>query len=204
MVKGGRIFAFTALTVVGDGKGKIGIGHAKAKEVPVAISKAMEVARSNMFFVHLSGDTLEYAIEERFGASKIYMQPASTGTGIIAGGSMRAVLEAAGVRNVLAKCYGSTNPINVVKATCNALKRMHSPDLYPTKAILTIFEGFIMADKTVKVQLVKSMAGTRKIHRLSVRGLGLRKLGQTVEVQDTPSNRGMINKVSYLLKILDD
>ena len=128
VVKGGRIFGFTALTVVGDGNGKVGFGRGKAREVPVAIQKAMEAARRNMIEVDLNGDTIQYAMKANHGASKVYMQPASQGTGIIAGGAMRAVLELAGVHNVLAKCYGSTNPVNVVRATFNALKNMNSPE----------------------------------------------------------------------------
>lgn len=132
-VKGGRIFGFTALFVVGDGKGKVGFGRGKAREVPLAIQKAMEAARRNMINVELSGDTLQYAMKGRHGASKVYMQPASPGTGIIAGGAMRAVLEIAGVQNVLAKCYGSTNPVNVVRATFNALKTMAAPEAVAAK-----------------------------------------------------------------------
>lgn len=127
-VKGGRIFAFTALTVVGDGNGRVGFGRGKAREVPIAIQKAMEAARRNMINVDLRGDTIHYATKGRHGASKVYMQPASPGTGVIAGGAMRAVLEIAGVQNVLAKCYGSTNPVNVVRATFEALRTMQSPD----------------------------------------------------------------------------
>lgn len=128
VVKGGRIFGFTALTVVGDGKGRVGFGRGKAREVPVAIQKAMEAARKNMINVPLNGTTLQYPIKANHGASKVYMQPASDGTGIIAGGAMRAVLEVAGVQNVLAKCYGSTNPVNVVRATIKGLKAMHAPE----------------------------------------------------------------------------
>ncbi len=128
VVKGGRIFGFTALTVVGDGKGRVGFGRGKAREVPIAIQKAMEAARRNMIQIELDGDTLQYPIRASHGASRIYMQPASTGTGIIAGGAMRAVLEIAGVHNVLAKCYGSTNPVNVVRATFEGLKAMRSPE----------------------------------------------------------------------------
>ncbi|WP_292949262.1 MULTISPECIES: 30S ribosomal protein S5 [unclassified Neptuniibacter] len=128
VVKGGRIFGFTALTVVGDGKGRVGFGRGKAREVPAAIQKAMEQARRNMVSVELNGDTLQYPIKARHGASKVYMQPASQGTGVIAGGAMRAVLELAGVHNVLAKCYGSTNPVNVVRATVKGLSAMKSPD----------------------------------------------------------------------------
>jgi len=128
VVKGGRIFRFTALSVVGDGKGKVGFGRGKAREVPIAIQKAMEAARRNMIEVELDGGTIQYPIKARHGASKVYMQPASEGTGVIAGGAMRAVLEIAGVENVLAKCYGSTNPVNVVRATFNGLRDMASPD----------------------------------------------------------------------------
>lgn len=139
-VKGGRLFGFTALTVVGDGKGKVGFGRGKAREVPVAIQKAMESARRNMVQVELNGATLWYAVTERHGATKIYMQPASEGTGVIAGGAMRAVLEAAGVHDVLAKCYGSTNPDNVVRATFNALVNMRSPAVVAAKRSKSIEE----------------------------------------------------------------
>ena len=128
VVKGGRIFGFTALTVVGDGKGKVGFGRGKAREVPIAIQKAMDAARRNMIQVKLDGSTLQYPIKARHGASKVFMQPASEGTGVIAGGAMRAVLEIAGVQNVLAKCYGSTNPVNVVRATFEGLRAMRAPE----------------------------------------------------------------------------
>ena len=128
VVKGGRIFGFTALTAVGDGNGRVGFGRGKAREVPLAIQKAMEAARRNMITVNLDGHTLQYPIKARHGASRVYMQPASEGTGVIAGGAMRAVLELAGVQNVLAKCYGSTNPVNVVRATFKGLAEMRSPE----------------------------------------------------------------------------
>jgi len=140
VVKGGRIFGFTALTVVGDGKGKVGFGRGKAREVPVAIQKAMESARRNMIQVDLDGDTIQYPIKANHGASKIYMQPASEGTGVIAGGAMRAVLEIAGVHNVLAKCYGSTNPVNVVRATMKGLEKMQSPDEVAARRGMTVEE----------------------------------------------------------------
>lgn len=127
-VKGGRIFGFTALTVIGDGNGRVGFGRGKAREVPLAIQKAMEAARRNMIQVDLKGTTLQYPIKSKHGSSKVYMQPASEGTGVIAGGAMRAVLELAGVQNVLAKCYGSTNPVNVVRATFKGLQNMRAPD----------------------------------------------------------------------------
>ena len=133
VVKGGRIFGFTALTVVGDGKGKVGFGRGKAREVPAAIQKALEAARRNMIQVDLKGTTIQHPIKARHGASKVYMQPTDDGTGVIAGGAMRAVLEVAGVQNVLAKCYGSTNPVNVVRATFNGLKQMSSPESVAAK-----------------------------------------------------------------------
>ncbi len=128
VVKGGRIFGFTALTVVGDGNGKVGFGRGKAREVPVAIQKALDAARKNMINVKMRGSTLQYPMKSRHGSSLVYMQPASEGTGIIAGGAMRAVFEVAGIQNVLAKCYGSTNPVNVVRATFEGLRDMQSPD----------------------------------------------------------------------------
>ena len=127
-VKGGRVMSFTALTVVGDGNGKVGYGRGKAKEVPVAIQKALDEAKKSLVNVELNGNTLWYPVTEKSSATKVYMQPASEGTGIIAGGAMRAVLELVGVQNVLAKCYGSTNPVNVVRATINALSSMESPE----------------------------------------------------------------------------
>lgn len=133
VVKGGRQFGFTALTVVGDGQGKVGFGYGKAREVPIAIQKAMQSARKDMISVNLAQETLQYAKKGRHGATHVYMQPASEGTGVIAGGAMRAVFECAGVRNVLAKSYGSRNPINVVRATINALRDIHSPQQIAAK-----------------------------------------------------------------------
>ena len=139
-VKGGRIMSFAALTVVGDGKGKVGIGRGKSREVPVAIQKAMEDAKRNMVSVSLNNDTLWYSVMSNHGASKVYMQPASQGTGIIAGGAMRSVFEVVGVHNVLAKTYGSTNPVNVVRATIAGLAKINSPEQIADKRGLSIEE----------------------------------------------------------------
>lgn len=133
VVKGGRQFGFTALTVVGDGAGKVGFGYGKAREVPLAIQKAMEKARKNMTDIALNDGTLQYSLIGKHGAARVYMQPASEGTGIIAGGAMRAVFEAVGVRDVLAKIMGSNNAINVVRATIAGLSDMHSPDAIAAK-----------------------------------------------------------------------
>jgi len=127
VVKGGRILGFAALTVVGDGDGSIGMGKGKAREVPVAVQKAMEQARRKMVKVRLKKGTLHHAVEGRHGSTRVYMQPASEGTGVIAGGAMRAVFDVVGVTNVLAKCQGPSNPYNVVRATINALESVNSP-----------------------------------------------------------------------------
>jgi len=140
VVKGGRQFGFTALTVVGDGNGKVGFGYGKAREVPLAIQKAMEKARANLTTVAITNGTLQYPLNARHGAAKVYMQPASEGTGVIAGGAMRAVFEAVGVHNVLAKCNGSRNPINLVRATISGLKNMKSPEDIAAKRGKTVEE----------------------------------------------------------------
>ena len=140
VVKGGRIFSFGALVVVGDGKGRIGIGRGKAREVPVAIQKAMDQARKNMTYIPLAGNTIHHEITWSYGASKVFMKPASEGTGIIAGGAMRAVLEVLGVQNILAKSIGSTNPSNIVRATIGALTNIGTPDYVAAKRGKTVTE----------------------------------------------------------------
>jgi small subunit ribosomal protein S5 len=127
VVKGGRIMGFAALAVVGDGDGRISMGKGKSKEVPVAVQKAMEECRRNLFKVNLKNGTLHHAVIGTHGAAKVLMRPAVEGTGIIAGGAMRAVFEAVGVRDVFAKCLGSSNPYNVVRATLNGLKALNAP-----------------------------------------------------------------------------
>ncbi len=140
VVKGGRVFGFSALTVVGDGEGRVGFGQGKAREVPVAIQKAMDEARKNMQTVVLDGHTLQHPLTARFGAAKVFMQPASEGTGVIAGGAMRAVFDVVGVHNVLAKTIGSTNPLNVVRATIKGLTEMHNPEAIAAKRGKTVAE----------------------------------------------------------------
>ena len=126
VVKGGRIFGFSALTVVGDGEGRVGMGRGKAREVPIAVQKAMEDARRNMFKVQMRGSTLQYPMVGKHGSARVVLRPATEGTGIIAGGTMRAVFEVLGLENVLAKVIGTTNPVNVARATISALKGMKS------------------------------------------------------------------------------
>jgi small subunit ribosomal protein S5 len=140
VVKGGRIMGFAALTVVGDGDGRIGMGKGKSKEVPVAVQKAMDESRRKMVKISLKNGTLHHAVIGRHGAAKVFMQPASEGTGIIAGGAMRAVFEAVGVHNILAKCIGSSNPYNVVRATLNGLQALNAPSEIAAKRGKTIEE----------------------------------------------------------------
>jgi small subunit ribosomal protein S5 len=138
VVKGGRIMSFSAAVVCGDGKGRVGYGVAKAREVQLAIQKANQVARRNMIKVKLKGNTLQHAIIGRHGASEVFMKPASEGTGLIAGSAMRAVFEVAGVQNVLSKCIGSNNPLNVIRATINALQGMATPAYVAAKRGISI------------------------------------------------------------------
>lgn len=139
-VKGGRILAFAALTVAGDGDGKIGMGTGKSREVPAAVSKAMERARKAMKSVPLKNGTIHHQVTGQHGATRVLLMPAAEGTGVIAGGPMRAVMDAVGIRNVLAKAYGSTNPYNMVRATINALERLHSPEDIAAKRGMTVEE----------------------------------------------------------------
>lgn len=140
VVKGGRVFGFAALTVVGDGQGRVGYGVSKAREVPIAIQKSLEQARKNMRKVELKDSTLQYTVTGETGAAKVYMQPAAEGTGIIAGGAMRAVFEVVGVHNVLAKCIGTNNPINVVRATIKGLTEMNNAEQIAAKRGLSVDE----------------------------------------------------------------
>ena len=139
-VKGGKQFAFTALTVVGDGAGRVGFGYGKAREVPAAIAKAMEQAKRSMITVALRGTTVQHEIWGTHGASRVFMRPAADGTGVIAGGAMRAVFEVAGVQNVLSKSFGSRNSINMVRATIDALKKMNQPSDIAAKRGKTLEE----------------------------------------------------------------
>ena len=140
VVKGGRIMGFAALTVVGDGDGGIGMGKGKSREVPVAVQKAMEEARRKLSKVPLRDGTIEHAVIGRHGAAQVLMQPAPGGTGIIAGGPMRAVFEVMGVTDIICKCLGSTNPYNVVRATINGLMAVNTPSLIAAKRGKTVEE----------------------------------------------------------------
>ncbi|MBB5191419.1 small subunit ribosomal protein S5 [Silvimonas terrae] len=140
VVKGGRILGFAALTVVGDGDGGVGMGKGKSKEVPVAVQKGLDEARRKMFKAPLKNGTVPHAVIGKHGATTVYMQPASEGTGIIAGGPMRAVFEVMGVHNITAKCHGSTNPYNLVRATLDGLSKLHTASDIAAKRGKTVEE----------------------------------------------------------------
>ncbi|MCY4050759.1 MAG: 30S ribosomal protein S5 [Gammaproteobacteria bacterium] len=152
VVKGGRIFGFSALTVVGDGDGRVGIGRGKAREVPVAVQKAMEDAKHNMFRVNLNGNTIQYPIIGRHGAAKVVMRPAAEGTGIIAGGTMRAVFEAVGIENILTKVIGTTNPINVTRATINGLSQIKGKKYIAAKRGKKVRDLFELPEESEQAQ----------------------------------------------------
>jgi small subunit ribosomal protein S5 len=138
VVKGGRRFSFTALVVIGDEVDRVGLGYGKAREVPLAISKAVDDAKKNLFTIPKHGTTITHEIIGRFGAARVMMRPASEGTGVIAGGGVRAVLELGGIRDILAKSLGTTNPTNMLKATVNGLKRLRRPEDVATARGLTV------------------------------------------------------------------
>jgi len=195
VTKGGRTFTFAAIVVVGDGNGIIGWGLGKAGEVTAAIAKGVEAAKKNLVKVPVLKGTIPHEMEARFGGAQVFLKPAAAGTGLVAGGAMRAVLESVGIKDVLAKSKGSSNPHNLVKATIVALSQMR--DAYT----VAVKEKQIMA--TIKVKQIKSKIGYPVDQKRTLQALGLRKISQVVEVEDTPSIRGMIRKVHHLVTVVE-
>src|SRR5215470_318903 len=185
VVKGGRRFGFAALVVVGDQKGRVGFGHGKAREVPEAIRKATDAAKRGLTRVPLrEGRTLHHDVAGRHGAGRVYLRAAPPGTGIIAGGPMRAVFETLGMQDVVAKSLGTSNPYNVVRATFDALKHQDSPRT-------------VAARRNVKVKQIGSPMRRDHTQRETLIGLKLNKIGRVAELVDTPATRGMIAKVAH-------
>ena len=213
VVKGGRRFSFTALVVIGDEVDRVGVGYGKAREVPLAISKAVDDAKKNLFTVAKHGQTITHESLGAFGAARVLLRPASPGTGVIAGGGVRAVLELGGIRDVLAKSLGTTNPINMLKAAEQALRQLRRPedvakargkpisDVLPVQAARLPRRWCAMAK--LKLTQVRSQIGQSQRHRGTLRALGLGKIGRTADHDDSPVVAGMLRKVRHLVKVED-
>ena len=203
-VKGGRNMRFSALMVVGDENGRIGCGMGKATEIPEAIRKGNEDAKKNMIKVSLKDTTIPHEVIGVYGTGKVLLMPAPEGTGLIAGGPVRQVLEAAGIRNIRTKSIGSNNPINMVKATMEGLKQLRSAEEIAKLRGKTVEELLGEGGREVmklKITQTKSTIACLKDQIATIKALGLHKIGQTVVKQDNPAMRGMIFKVKHMVKV---
>lgn len=203
VTKGGRAFGFTAIVVVGDENGVVGHGLGKSKDVATSIAKAIEDAKKNLVKIPLYKGTLPHEQKGKHGGAKVYMKPASQGTGVIAGGGVRAVLETLGVQDVLSKSQGSSNPHNVVKATFDALLRLRNANTVASERGITL-EKFLTDNimALIKIKKIKSEIRKPANQKKTLLALGLKKIGQVVEHQDTPNIVGMINKVKHLVTVI--
>ena len=205
VTKGGRTFSFAAIVVVGDENGIVGWGLGKANEVTTAISKGIEAAKKNLIKVPVLKGTIPHEQVARFSGSEVYMQPASSGTGLVAGGAMRAVLESAGIHDVLAKSKGSSNPHNLVKATIAALKEMRDARTIAVERGISldkVFNGqYLRIMAKMKITLVKSKIGSDKTQVGTIQALGLKKTNSSVEKEATPQILGMVAKISHLVRV---
>ena len=222
VVRGGRRFSFTALVVIGDGNGRVGLGYGKAKEVPLAIQKGTEEAKRNLFDVALAGNTITHPVIGVTGAGRVLMKPASAGTGVIAGGAARIILEEAGVHDILCKSLGSANHINVARATIAGLKSLQRPDEVakrrglaaggvrpqgpaqgvqrpPARRRSDPGEHVVMSE--LVVTQVKSGISAKPKTRGTLRALGLGRIGKTNTLPDRPEIRGMIARVPHLVRV---
>ena len=206
-VKGGRVMKFSALMVVGDGKGKVGFGLGKAAEVPEAIRKGIEDAKKNMITVSLSGSTIPHEVIGEKGAGRVLLKPAAPGTGVIAGGPVRIIMEAAGIKDIRTKCLRTNTAVNVVAATFEGLKALRTPEEVARTRGKSVDEivgyGGQQNMANLNIKLVKSLSGRLDKHIATAHSMGLRKIGDSTIQPDNAQTKGKIAKIGYLLQVTE-